>query len=675
MLDALNQIQGEPSHRNLSWLPRFFPDHVRVIASSLAGPALDTLRMRDWATHPLPLAAAAERGRMIDTFLELYHKTLSPPLRERIVHAPGAASPLFLRTVLEELRQFGDFDRLPDQIGKYLEATTPVELFRQVIRRWQTDFHGDRDVANRSLRHLWAARQGLAESEWLELLADERGPMDRQTWRPLFLAVATNLVQRSGLWALGHDYLRQAIEIELLPAVDAQKQAHLAVADYFENHPGQREMTARKAAEWPHQLHAAAAWERLEACLTDIPLFLALYNARTKWELTGYWHPLRKNGRDMGACYTTANARWASDPANGGDHHYVPAQLGAFLLDIGLYSPAEPLLERALEASERVLGAEHPQTLVSVNNLAFLLSRKGDYAGAQPLYERALEGLLKISQAIRRPHPNLHACVGNYSGCLEKLRRSPEQIRSALAELAARYGMSLGGADAETRKAPSAKLRPVLEEIMRDQSRLPEIAGRLRGEDPELFKELVAFIQSQQGGGNATEEATREQRLTVQRQTAGRLIQEGRYAEAGGILEQLLAAGFEIPGTHIHLARVCLLTGRAAEAREHAGQAWAHRSDAPPYTVARILWLQLLGALQNRESPSPILGKLKHLLRSGAATMEWTMDPVLAQVKPGLDPESHALLTILVAAMSDPQKISALEQFALWRDVEPQPLD
>ena len=42
-----------------------------------------------------------------------------------------------------------------------------------------------------------------------------------------------------------------------------------------------------------------------------------------------------------------------------------------------------------LEASERVLGPEHPDTLTSVNNLAFLLKSKGDYAGAEPLFRRA----------------------------------------------------------------------------------------------------------------------------------------------------------------------------------------------------------------------------------------------------------------------------------------------
>ena len=101
------------------------------------------------------------------------------------------------------------------------------------------------------------------------------------------------------------------------------------------------------------------------------------------FELTGYWHPLRRLGRDMGDCFANAYARWITVPANVGDHEVSP-QLGAFLLENGLHPAAEPLLKRALEASERVLGPEHPNTLVNVNNLAKLLESKGDYPGAEP---------------------------------------------------------------------------------------------------------------------------------------------------------------------------------------------------------------------------------------------------------------------------------------------------
>jgi hypothetical protein len=55
-----------------------------------------------------------------------------------------------------------------------------------------------------------------------------------------------------------------------------------------------------------------------------------------------------------------------------------------------------PLYRRALESKERVLGAEHPDTLTSVNNLAGCLYALGDAAGALPLYRRALESSERV---------------------------------------------------------------------------------------------------------------------------------------------------------------------------------------------------------------------------------------------------------------------------------------
>jgi hypothetical protein len=49
------------------------------------------------------------------------------------------------------------------------------------------------------------------------------------------------------------------------------------------------------------------------------------------------------------------------------------SNLGGLLESTGDYAGAEPLYRRVLEARERVLGPEHPDTLVSANNLAHLL--------------------------------------------------------------------------------------------------------------------------------------------------------------------------------------------------------------------------------------------------------------------------------------------------------------
>jgi tetratricopeptide (TPR) repeat protein len=56
----------------------------------------------------------------------------------------------------------------------------------------------------------------------------------------------------------------------------------------------------------------------------------------------------------------------------------------------GELAEARPLSERALAISEKVLGPEHSDTAISLTNLANLLWSQGDLVGARPLYERAL---------------------------------------------------------------------------------------------------------------------------------------------------------------------------------------------------------------------------------------------------------------------------------------------
>jgi tetratricopeptide (TPR) repeat protein len=57
---------------------------------------------------------------------------------------------------------------------------------------------------------------------------------------------------------------------------------------------------------------------------------------------------------------------------------------------------AIPLLEQALADRQRVLGADHPQTLTSRNNLAYAYQSAGDLGRAIPLYEQALADTVRV---------------------------------------------------------------------------------------------------------------------------------------------------------------------------------------------------------------------------------------------------------------------------------------
>ncbi len=64
---------------------------------------------------------------------------------------------------------------------------------------------------------------------------------------------------------------------------------------------------------------------------------------------------------------------------------------------------AEPLLREALAMGRRVLHAEHPDVGFSCNNMALLLSDKGEVAAAEPLFR---EGMAILEKALEPDHPN-----------------------------------------------------------------------------------------------------------------------------------------------------------------------------------------------------------------------------------------------------------------------------
>ncbi len=78
-------------------------------------------------------------------------------------------------------------------------------------------------------------------------------------------------------------------------------------------------------------------------------------------------------------------------------------RLGYGLNMLADYAAARPLYERALDIRQRVLGADHPDTAQSLNNLAALHYATGDYAAARPLVERALAITERV---LGMAHPN-----------------------------------------------------------------------------------------------------------------------------------------------------------------------------------------------------------------------------------------------------------------------------
>jgi len=464
VLDGLNQIQGDEPDRQLIWMPHFFRPHVTALASTLPGPGLDTLQKRGWREYNLPLASEDEIEAMVDAYLNEYRRTLEPELKRDLVNAPGSKNPLFLRTVLEELRQFGSFKKLPDRVAHYLEAGNPLELFQLVLRRWQEDFDSGRELVRGAASFLWAARMGLSESEWLDLLGESGAPMPRALWAPLFLAMEPHLTQRAGLLTFGHDFLRQAVAAEFLQTDSDQRATHLVLADYF---AAEQEMTIRKSEEWPWQLQEAEEWDRLQEALADQQLFLSLFKNQTDVGLGRYWVRLReaKPTVEMGKLYLEVYAQWEAAEPETSAVALLEHRLGRFLSNNACYDEAEQLYRRALEIDEQCHGASSPEVAASLNNLAILLVATDRPSEAEPLLRRALE----IDEQFSGPED---AAVAICLNSLAELLRSTNRLSEA--ELLYRRALDIYERFYKPDNPAVAACLNNLAELLRTTSRLSE---------------------------------------------------------------------------------------------------------------------------------------------------------------------------------------------------------
>ncbi|KAI1320991.1 hypothetical protein F5Y16DRAFT_417212 [Xylariaceae sp. FL0255] len=96
---------------------------------------------------------------------------------------------------------------------------------------------------------------------------------------------------------------------------------------------------------------------------------------------------------------------------------------------LGKYSQAEHLYRQTLELRERVLGRENPDTLTSMNNLAFVLRNQGRYEQAEAMYRQTLE--LK-ERVLGRENPSTLTSTNNLSGVFDSQRKQRHRSRRGL---------------------------------------------------------------------------------------------------------------------------------------------------------------------------------------------------------------------------------------------------
>lgn len=292
VIDALNQLEDRQGAQELTWLPGKLPDNVKLILSTLPGKSLDVINEKNWPTLIIQPLKLHEREQLIRDYLAQYAKQLNSERITRIVAGPLSGNPLALRILLEELRQFGNHERLSEFINKFLDVETIPKMFNLVLSRCESDYELEHPgLVKEVMSYIWAGRRGVSEAELLDLLGKNGLPLPHRIWSPLYLALEQSFLNKNGLLGFYHDYINQAVEQRYLVSKTDKLRIHEILGDYFEHSDRNSKRTLE---ELPWQRLQGKQWQHLYDLLADLKFIQDLWGL-SRFDLLTYWTNVETN--------------------------------------------------------------------------------------------------------------------------------------------------------------------------------------------------------------------------------------------------------------------------------------------------------------------------------------------------------------------------------------------
>ena len=423
VLDGINQIIDVNYAKRLNWLP-IPPRKVKILFTTLEEDGtMEVFRDRHYPIFTLQPLTRDERIAMVRRYLDkTYRKHLEDAQLERIVDDPQNENTLVLKTLLDEIANFGSFEKLDEKIEEYLKPDSISDFYQVVLQNYEADF--GEELVRHFLSLIAVSRNGLSEDEILEITDTKDKPI---LWSQFFCSFRQHMVVKNGLVSFAHSYIREAVEERYINGRDewarSCREEIVAILENQKTPEGKK--TTRSMDEVPYQLDLLEDFERLHSYLLDLEVFSYLYK-KEEIALGGFWRKLVDTGRYKLEDYL--------DEADKSKHTATLKELGMFsrttlvnpslsihclesalsytkkvdikraeiLNNIGLsyaelYNDSNKAITyhlRALEIGEKILGERHQNIAIYHCNIGAAYSDCGEY-------EMSFEHLDKAAQILK----------------------------------------------------------------------------------------------------------------------------------------------------------------------------------------------------------------------------------------------------------------------------------
>ena len=410
-LDQLDTLALDDEY-GLSWLPEYLPEGVSVVAALSEGEALTRLRRRSHREMQLTKLTPDETVRVAESFLARYSKRLSRGQLAMLGDSERAKNPLYLITLLNEIRQTGRHEDLTDLLSAYLACADFPDLFEKVLCRVDRDYDGEKTLLpRRFFLLLEASGGGLTEGELLPLL----GGVPQARFAPLRLALEMFTAVSGGAVHIAVPAFRQAVLDHYAPEESELMDWRHKIAEWFYENPD----TPRRFMVLPRLLRETGQSERLFEILSGPACFDALWR-HNKYEIREYWAELEAGGESAAEGYRSL----LEDPSQ--QDGVLLTHMAEFFAEKGEPERAQKLLEWLVSDAAQ---ADDAQRGIAFGLLGNLYQRKGQPARAEACYRSKYELAGVAGDAYEQER-----ALGNL-GLLALARRDPAAAGKAFEEV------------------------------------------------------------------------------------------------------------------------------------------------------------------------------------------------------------------------------------------------
>lgn len=376
VLDAVNQIANEKNAKSMNWIPAP-PPKIKILFSTLdTDRTMEMFRQRNYPTISVYPLDKKQRVRLVEEYIGAFAKKLKSKQIQRIVNSPQSENTLVLKTILEELINFGIYEKLDDRIDYYLSPNSIEDFYQALLQSYEQDYAlYSTDFIKHILSLISVSQKGLSEDEILDIIKEK--PL---YWSQFYCAFSSHLTNKNGLISFSHQYISDTIHKRyVFNNLNWNLSCRHEIIELFKTRDN-----SRAWIELAYQYYKIKNFSSLYLLLQRIPVFEEFYKNYRK-TLTNYWKKLKEKGYDY-AIYQDLLKSYKEEEKSSIYKDFIYFFRSAqFSLNFAMM-----LCLDYIEWTEKDMGKEHLDTACAYHTMGMLYFWKKDYKMALNFYFKAL---------------------------------------------------------------------------------------------------------------------------------------------------------------------------------------------------------------------------------------------------------------------------------------------